>query len=254
MKLKYESICPPPPVTDCLFYHTMYFNGNESISGHWEIPDFNNYIGSVDIKNKSILDIGTATGYIAFNAEKEGAAEIIALDAESSAEFRLVPFQHILPYQDIIAFNESHTKENLIPVKNAWWYCWHKYNSKVKCVYMPHKCLYELDDDIKFDIVIAGAIVEHLSDPVFAIGSWTKVAREKVIIPFTPTIKTDDLLMKPFHDFNYPEKCYAWFILSEGLYKKVFSNLGFDVSFKMSQAIDSNGRIIERPTIIAERK
>ena len=38
--------------------------------------------------------------------------------------------------------------------------------------------------DERFDVVIAGAIVEHLSHPVSALGALERLAQEAVIIPF----------------------------------------------------------------------
>ncbi len=50
----------------------------------------------------------------------------------------------------------------------------HKFNSRAKCVYAPMPELYEWREQ-SFDVVMAGAIVEHLSDPVYAIGAWARL-------------------------------------------------------------------------------
>lgn len=253
---KYES-----PWTEALsnrsyWYHTMTFPDGETVKGSWTISDFNQYIGGYNLKGKSVLDVGTASGFLAFNAEKAG-AEVTGLDAFSTDEFRHVPFSDSLSYRDIKQFKEVWTKENLIPIKNSWWYSWHKNGSRAKCVYAPMPELYEWPEHM-FDVVMAGAIVEHLSEPVYAIGAWARLAREAVLIPFTDVLPTDELMMRPITPLNDSHVNYVWWHLSRGLYNKIFDNLGFDVHYALAKAEhhDAKGgsEMATRPSIIAVRR
>ncbi|MGH1587341.1 hypothetical protein ACRBEV_02015 [Methylobacterium phyllosphaerae] len=134
---------------------------------------------------------------------------------------------------------------------------WHKHNSKAKCVYAPLPDLYEWPEQ-SFDVVMAGAIVEHLSDPVYMIGAWARLAREAVLIPFTDVIPLDDLVMHPINPLNDPKIYYVWWHLSRGLYRKIFDNLGFDVQFTMAEAVPNyegpDAKPAKRPSIIAIRR
>ena len=120
---------------------------------------------------------------------------------------------------------------------------------------MPHIDLYKQEQT--FDVVIAGAIIEHLSDPIFAIGAWSKVAKEAIIIPFTDVLQTDELLMRPMTPWTEPSLNYAWWALSAGLYRQVLANVGFDFTMTTSHALFNDDPSIthlsERPTIIARR-
>jgi hypothetical protein len=128
----------------------------------------------------------------------------------------------------------TETDESLIRLKNSFWYAWHDLNSNVEVVYAP---LADLPFwGRKFDIVIAGAIIEHLSDPVTVIGNISQLASEAVIIAFTPITDTDDLAMRPVVNWN-PALDYSWWELSRGLYKYVFANLGFLVEFVDARAV-----------------
>lgn len=238
------------------WYHTMTFPNGETVRGSWTIPDFSQYIGGYDLNDKTVLDVGTASGFLAFNAEKMG-AHVTGLDAASIDEFRHVPFSDSLSYRDIQQFKDVWTQQNLIPIKNSWWNAWHKYNSKAKCVYAPMPELYEWPEQM-FDVVMAGAIVEHLSEPVYAIGAWARLAREAVLIPFTDVIPVDDMLMRPITPLDNSKVNYVWWHLSRGLYNKIFDNLGFDVHYTLAQAEhhdDVNGtQLAKRPSIIAVRR
>jgi SAM-dependent methyltransferase len=238
------------------WYHTMEFPDGEIVRGSWTIHDFDQYIGGYDLRGKTVLDVGTASGYLAFNAEKAG-AEVTGLDAASVDEFRHVPFADSLSYRDIRQFKEVWTRDNLIPIKNSWWHAWHKNGSRAKCVYAPMPELYEWPEHM-FDVVMAGAIVEHLSEPVYAIGAWARLAREAVLIPFTDVVPVDDLLLRPITPLDDGRINYVWWHLSRGLYNKIFDNLGFDVYYTSARAEHHDGEggstVATRPSLIALRR
>jgi O-methyltransferase len=234
----------------------MQFPDGERVRGSWTIQDFTAYVGGFDLKSKSVLDVGTASGYLAFHAEKAG-AEVTALDAASTHEFRHFPFADSLSYRDIREYREMWERENLVPIKNSWWHAWHKFGSQARCVYAPMPELYEWPEQM-FDVVMAGAIVEHLSDPVFAIGAWARLAREAVLIPFTDVIPLAEMVIHPITPLNDSRINYVWWHLSRGLYDKIFDNLGFDVHYTSVQAehhdAEGGSEIATRPSIIAIRR
>lgn len=250
-----EQPWPKAPAEKCFWYHTMRFPDGEVIPGTWDIPDFASYLGNYDINGKTLLDIGTASGFIAFNAERAGAI-VTGLDARSAVEFRHVPFAETLSYRDIVTSRRHWTDENLIPIKNAWWHGWHRFQSRAECIYAPHAELYEWDR--QFDVVVAGAIVGHLSDPVYAIGAWARVAREALIIPWTEIIDSQELKMVPMTRWDDPRFFHAWWNLSEGLWRRIFDNLGFDFSWTKTSATYISERdgvqSAEHPVIIARRR
>lgn len=240
----------------CYWYHSMQFPDGEAVQGSWQIDDFHQYIGSYNLQGKTVLDVGTASGFLAFNAEKHG-AQVTGLDAASTVEFRHMPFASTLSYRDIKQSRAIWERENLIPIKNSWWYAWHKFNSKAKCVYAPIAELYEWPEQT-FDVVMAGAIVEHLSDPVYSIGAWARLAKEAVLIPFTDVLPLDELVIHPITNLDDPNVFYVWWHLSRGLYIKIFDNLGFDVTFAEAYAIHNDdtagSTLAKRPSIIATRR
>jgi SAM-dependent methyltransferase len=245
---------PKPSADQCYWYHTMAFP-NETIRGSWTIPDFPNYIGGYDLQGKTVLDVGSASGYLAFNAEKAGAS-VTGLDARTTDEFRHVPFSDSLSYTDLAASRRAWTDGNLIPVKNSWWYGWHALGSRAKCIYAPHEELYQCET--QFDIVMAGAIVIHLSDPIYAIGAWARAAKEAVLIPYTDIIPTQELLMRPVMPWTDTRFYFAWWALSEGLWRQLFDQLGFDFEWKMATAIHNDDPLgpqtAHKPSIIARRR
>ena len=82
------------------------------------------------------------------------------------------------------------------------------------------------------------------------------LADEALIVSFTPVEDTDDQIMRPAIDWDDPAFGYTWWMLSRGLYERVFENLGFSVEFMTSTAVMRAGEHmvdVERPTIVARR-
>jgi SAM-dependent methyltransferase len=243
-----------PSKNDCYFYHSITYPDGETIHGTWDIRGrFNEYIGNYPIKGKKILDIGTASGFLAFSAEAAGAI-VTGLEAASTAEFKRLPIKDTKYFDIRRQWREDANVSNLVPIKNSWWYGWHKFGSKCKLIYAPIEKLYDWDD--RYDVVLAGAIIEHISDPVTAVGAMARVAREALIIAFTEVFDTDDLLMQPVMGMD-PAHDYMWWRLSRGLYCQIFTHVGFDVEFVTARAIANtpSGPIeYTKPTIIARRR
>jgi SAM-dependent methyltransferase len=228
----------------------MDFPDGESVAGEWDIRGgFDQYIGNYPISGKTVLDVGTASGFLAFEAEKRG-ARVTAIDALHPTEFERIPFAGSLHQTDRRAW-VTETGTWLQGLKNGFWFARRKFASNVEMVNLP---LAELPFwDRRFDVVIAGAIIEHLANPVPVLADLAAIANEAVIIAFTPVEDTDEQIMRTANDWSNPLHNFTWWILSRGLYRRVFGNVGFDVEFVTSVAKFAGG-CHPRPTIIARRR
>src|SRR3954471_8250442 len=82
-------------VEDCHFYHTLDLPGIGVVEGMWDLRGrFDDYIGGVNLRDKTVLDVGTGNGFLTFEAEKRGAREVISFDIGDAK------FQHLLPFKD----------------------------------------------------------------------------------------------------------------------------------------------------------
>jgi hypothetical protein len=121
--------------SDCFFYHTMTLPGFGEVRGHWDLRGrFDDYVGHVDVKGKSVIDIGTATGFLSFEAEKNGASEIVSFDMAHARQQNFLPFKDKLHYRDPAAWAEQHNHE-VEQWKNAYWLCHRLLNSRAKVYY-----------------------------------------------------------------------------------------------------------------------
>jgi len=243
---------PLPEKSFCEFYHSMDFPDGDSVTGIWDIRGrFAEYIGHYPLQDKTVLDVGTASGFLAFSAEAAG-AKVTATDVKHPSQITLLPFKEH-PYQsgDLVAW-EAGVEEHWKHTRSAFWYAWHKHHSNVEMVYASLNELRYWDE--RFDVVIAGALLEHLGDPVSAIGTIARLAKEAVIIAFTPIEFTDELLMCPIADLANPANYWTWWKLSLGLYRQIFRNVGFEIEIIFAKARNVTADVdVNRPTIIARR-
>ena len=242
-----------------MFYHSLDFPDGESVAGHWDIRGrFAEYIGRYPLAGKTVLDVGTASGFLAFSAEASG-AQVTALDLDDLTTVDRLPFRDSAYYRDPSAWATARRAQWLEPLKQGFWYAWHKLGSRCQVVYAPLPALSYTER--RFDVVIAGAIIEHLADPVGALGKFARVANEAVLIAFTDVDDSRDLEMRAMNDWRNPQFDYTWWKLSSGLYRRVFENMGFRVEFTRSAAVNNpnpNNTLskpveIRRSTIIARR-
>ena len=76
---------PPADPADCIWYHSMTLPGFGEIAGQWDLRgEYGAYTGNVDMAGKSVLDIGTASGFLSFEAEAAGASEIVSFDMDTA--------------------------------------------------------------------------------------------------------------------------------------------------------------------------
>jgi SAM-dependent methyltransferase len=244
---------PLPRKDQCWFYHYIDLPGGETLTGEWDFRGhFEQYVGRYPIVGKTVLDVGTAGGFLSFAAEQTGAT-VTGMDCRHAIEFDRIPFGNALHHTEWRDWLPI-AQDFLSRMQGGFWYAWHKLGSRVQMSYTPLVELSLVDD--RFDVVFAGAIIEHLADPVSAIGRMARVAKEAVIIAFTDVGNTDELTMQTMNPWRNPEWDHSWWILSRGLYKRVFENLGFEVTIVPATArrlVANQWQEVARYTIIAQR-
>jgi SAM-dependent methyltransferase len=215
----------PRIVTDlsqCQFYHAMDLPGGQFGCGNWDLrTSFEKYTGNVEFAGKRVLDVGTASGFLTFEAEKRG-AEVVSFDSAS-------PNMHAgVPFLEVRRRGGTPIENDFDAIRNAYWYAHRAYSSRAKCYYGD---VYHLPDELgQFDIVLVGAILCHLRDPVGALTSIARRSRRTLVIT-EPMVESREPFMsflpRPSHANNAPHN--TWWHLSVGLYGMFLEILGFKI-------------------------
>ena len=237
---------------DCFFYHTMDLPGLGEVKGHWDLRGkFNEYIGGVSLAGKSVIDIGAATGFLSFEAEKVGAARVLSFDIGDPRQQAFLPFKDKLYSRDPARWAKEYGAE-IEQWKNAYWLCHRLLNSKAEVYYGN---IYDLPRELgQFDVAIVGSVLEHLSDQITALASIARLTKETIVI-VSPMLTTEERIASFGALADHPENDFTWWIYSAGVYREVFKMLGFSIgSITRAQYYYHHGERFEtRHTIVAVR-
>jgi SAM-dependent methyltransferase len=211
----------------CYFYHTLDLPGFGVVEGQWDLRGrFDDYIGGVNLRNKTVLDVGTGNGFLTFEAEKRGAREVVSFDISDAK------FQHVLPFKDSMYYTDhekwrTETNAGYELWRNGYWLAHRLYKSKARAFYGD---VYELPIELGvFDVSIVGSVLEHLRDQISAMGSVARLTRSTMII-VTALLETDEHTALFVGSADQPEKFVSWWAYSLGTYREVLKILGFSIT------------------------
>jgi SAM-dependent methyltransferase len=224
----------PMPVTgvsDCVFYHSMDLPISGSQEGFWDLRGrFDDYILGTSVGGKSVLDVGTASGFLSFEAEKRG-AKVVSIDASTAGQWDRVPFVDSLHVTDYAAWLQKSEKW-FDRLKRSYWLAHRELNS-VNRVYYGNA--YELPSELgTFDVVIVGQILVHLRDIVRALSSISSRCRDTLVIA-EGMVENPEPVSHWLARADNPKKEGQFWHHSTGLYREVLSILGFELHSKESR-------------------
>ncbi|HYX29326.1 MAG TPA: class I SAM-dependent methyltransferase [Pyrinomonadaceae bacterium] len=253
---KHESLFAPTRfverLEDCFFYHTMDLPGLGTVRGQWDLRGrFRDYIGGVSVAGKSVLDIGTATGFLSFESEKHGAARVVSFDLSNARQQMFIPFKDKSYYCDYETFVAKHAAE-IERWKNAYWLCHRLLTSQAKVFYGD---IFRLPPELgQFDVAITGAVLEHLNDQITALASIARLTKETLVI-VTPVLATDERIARLEPTADNPDYDFTWWRYSVGAYREILKILGFGIA-RITEAqyrYEHGDRLENRSTIVAVR-
>jgi SAM-dependent methyltransferase len=238
---------------ECFFYHTMELPGFGLVRGQWDLRGrFDEYVGGVDVSGRSVLDVGAATGFLSFEAERRGASRVVSHDMSDVRQQALLPFKDKLYFQDHERWAELYGAE-MERWKNAYWLCHRLLGSRAEVFYGS---VYEIPPALgPFDVVLVGAVLEHLNDQISALASISRVAKETIVV-VTPLLQTEERVARFEPLASNPDYDFTWWTYSAGVYREVFAMLGFRVERITSSKYfyDHGGTFEERFTVVAVRE
>jgi tetratricopeptide (TPR) repeat protein len=210
---------------DCSFYHAMDLPGFGTVKAqsNWDLRGrFEDYTGRVDLGGKRFLEIGTASGFVSFEAERRG-AEVVSFDMERAEQRQIVPTRHV---RATWSEQVEYSRHELNRVKNAYWLAHRALGSEASAFYGD---IYNLPEELgSFDVVFFGQVLVHIRDPLWALYQGARLCRDTLVI-------TEGMVEDPFPRmlFIHREDAEAgptgWWHLSTKLYEQWLATLGFEI-------------------------
>jgi tRNA (mo5U34)-methyltransferase len=156
---------------ELLWYHTIDVAPGVTTRGWFDLRHALDLIPFPEIAGKRCLDIGTWDGFYAYELERRGAAEVVALDVPDLTRLDYPPTVYADP-----SFDPSRTTVQPQP-RSAGFHLLHDVlSSKVE---WRAGNIYDLDpaDIGTFDVVVVGSLLVHLRDPIRALDAVRRVTR-----------------------------------------------------------------------------
>ena len=144
-----------------LWYHTLELGPGATTPGWFDLRPIVERMPWPDVRGKRCLDVGTYDGFLAFELERRGAAEVVAIDIEDHSRWDWPARTRALGPERLAEFAGQRKGLGFDIAKEA-------VGSSVERV---EHSVYDLDPerDGRFDVVVCGSLLLHLRDPVRAL-------------------------------------------------------------------------------------
>jgi O-methyltransferase len=163
-------------INSCEFYHAVDLpNGEQVKNPQWDLrPAVDAYLGNVDFKDRRVLEIGPASGFLSFHMERCG-ARVVAVEPPLEITWDFIPRVDA----DLANF-KTLFKEHVQRIRNGFWYL-HALNRSAVEVY--EASAYDLPHYLgHFDIGVLAAILLHTRSPLSIIEQVASIVRSEIVI------------------------------------------------------------------------
>lgn len=160
---------------DCDFYHTVDIPGDGERRGDWDLRGREAaYLGDVALKDRTVLEVGPASGHLSFWMEKQG-AHVTVLDLGPDDPWDFVPFHG----NDLDELN-ANTRKHLQRLQNSWWLLHERHQSKARAL---RGTVYGLTPQTgQFDVVTLNSVLLHLRDPMRAMVCAASTCAKTLVV------------------------------------------------------------------------
>jgi tRNA (mo5U34)-methyltransferase len=211
-------------VDELLWYHTVDVVPGVVTRGWWDLRHALPLLPLPDVRGKRCLDVGTWDGFYAYELERRGAAEVVAVDLADLADIDWPPEVRADPTFDPSLSGEQprpagfHLLHRLLDSKVEWRGC----------------SIYDLDPAElgTFDLVTVGSLLVHLRDPVRALDAVRRmVAPGGHFLSIEYLHPPVNLLGRgrPLFELRGETSDFQWWLASDRGLQQLLKVAGFDI-------------------------
>jgi tRNA (mo5U34)-methyltransferase len=192
---------------------------------HFQFPE--------DMRGMNVLDVGSATGFFAFEFEKRG-ANVISVELPSIAEWDM-PFgdDKEQTLRALMAYHQVHTLQELhhVHLDGPFQFCRKILQSKVQRCYST---IYDLSPETlgtdSFDLIFVGDLLLHTFSPFKALCTLAPLCRGTLVITHPLPLVEQHLPVMLYvgGEERYPGlDNRTWFLPNKSCFEAMLKRLGF---------------------------
>jgi tRNA (mo5U34)-methyltransferase len=228
-----------------LWYHTIDLAPGVTTPGWFDLRPIVGTMPWPDVRGKRCLDVGTYDGFLAFELERRGAAEVVATDISDPAGWDWSLTTRELGIQAVTAAAGGKTGMGFEIARRAL-------DSSVERV---ETSVYDLssEDVGTFDVVVCGSLLLHLRDPVRALEAIRGVCDGVFLSAETVQLALTLLhRRRPVAELKGDRNC-QWWIPNVAGHRRMIAAGGFRIedagrpySIPFGEGHPASGRPLER--------
>ncbi len=210
---------PRPHLQDCSFYHSFDL-ANGEIIGQWDLRKHAaQYLGGVDLNQRSVLEVGPASGFLSYYMESHG-ANVTCVEPPLSYLWDTVPFENY----DFATWRSEFTEE-IKRVRNSFWYVHHEKKSRVRLM-ETDPCNIPAAAG-QFDIGLLASVLLHCRRPFDLLESVAKRTKHAMVITeiWNPTLGDGPVCMLLPHQGM--RQVHTWWHFTPQFFISALGILGF---------------------------
>ena len=226
-----RSQIPGVPVTETalreeveshFWYHTIELAPGVVTPGWFDLRPIVDVMPWPDVRGKRCLDVGTYDGFLAFELERRGAAEVIAIDIDDHTLWDWPP--------DVRAIGGTGLADLAGPEKGAGF--------RIAAAALGSKVdrrplsVYDLSSDAlgTFDVVVCGSLLLHLRDPMRALEAIRGVCAGYFLSSEQINLSLSALHRRqPILTLNGSGKQCQWFTPTAAGHRRMIFSAGFEI-------------------------
>jgi SAM-dependent methyltransferase len=208
--------------TNPMWYHSMELAPGVETPGWFDMRPVSRILPWPDVAGKRCLDVGTYDGFLAFEMERRGAAEVVAIDIDDHTKWDWPP--------DVRAQGGENLAKLAGPEKGRGF--------RIAAAALGSKVdrkpisVYDLDPAAvgRFDVVVCGSLLLHLRDPLRALEAIRGVcsgyflSAEQINLVLTLTNRR-----RPVMELNGSGPLCQWLVPSAEGHRRMLFSAGFRI-------------------------
>lgn len=234
---------------DCYFYHVMDVPGHGTVGGDFDLRGtVDEYLGSVELSGRRVLEIGPASGFLTFHMEARG-ADVVSVELGPDAEWDIVP-QADLDLESI----RDQRRKIMRQLRNGFWWAHEQIGSRARVHYGD---VFALPDELgRFDLAVMAAVLRHTREPLRIIEQTARLA-DQLLITEMHMPELDEEPVARLVPARESRTWDTWWDFSPGFLARFLGVLGFEsiaVTHHVQQFLtDGQHRPVPFFTVVAER-